>query len=291
MSAAETTALRVTCWGTRGSIPAPGPETVRFGGNTSCVEARAGDGRRYVFDAGSGIRAQGRAMESDGAAGADLFLTHYHWDHIQGFPFWAALYSAASRVRVHGPRSGGVSVADAIHGQMGGVHYPITLDRLPGAVEFADVSEREPWTDGAVEVRAFPARHSGLTYAYRVRAEGATVVYAPDNELGGADPAWYAAFAEFVRGADLLLHDAMYTDEEYARFHGRGHSTFSQAVRLAEEAGVRRLHFFHHAPSRGDAQLEAIAAACRTDAEARGSTLEIGVATEGEEIAIGGRGM
>lgn len=288
MSATETPALRVTCWGTRGSIPVPGPDTLRFGGNTSCVEVRAG-GRRYVLDAGSGVRAQGRRMEAEGGpVNADVFVTHYHWDHIQGFPFWAGLYSEGARVRVHGPRSGGATAAGALTGQMSGAYYPVTLDMLPAAVEFADVAEGEPWTDGAVEIEAFPARHSGVTYAYRVRARGATLVYAPDNELGGADPAWYAAFAGFARGADLLLHDAMYTDAEYERFRGWGHSTFAQAVRLAEDAGARRLLFFHHAPFRPDAELETIAAACRAELEARGSTLVIGIATEGEEMVVAG---
>lgn len=290
MSDTETPALRVTCWGTRGSIPSPGPETVRFGGNTSCVEVRTGDGRRYVLDAGSGIRALGRRMMAEGGpVDADLFVTHYHWDHIQGFPHWSPLYSGDTRVRVHGPRVGDVSAAAAFEGQMSGVYFPVPIHVFPAAIEYADVAEGEPWTDGAVEVSAFAVRHTGAAYAYRVRARGATLVYAPDNELGGADPAWYAAFADFVRGADLLLHDAMYTDAEYERFRGWGHSTFGQAVRLAEEAGVRRLLFFHHAPSRADAELEAIAASCGARVEARGTALAVGIATEGEEIAIAGR--
>lgn len=287
MSTADHPALRVTCWGTRGSIPSPGPQTVRFGGNTSCVEVRAG-GRRYVFDAGSGIRALGRRMDAEGGAWeADLFVSHYHWDHIQGFPYWRPLYHGTGHARVHGPRAGAHGAAEAFAGQMAGEYFPVPMDVLPARIDFADADPGEPWTDGAAEVRAFAVRHGSVTHAYRLSAGGASIVYAPDNELGGADERWYADFVDFVRGADLLLHDSMYTDAEYERFRGWGHSTFGQAVRLAEDAGVRRLHFFHHAPDRTDAELEQIFTLCRDELAARGSALQLGLAAEGEEIAIG----
>jgi phosphoribosyl 1,2-cyclic phosphodiesterase len=287
MSTADQAALRVTCWGTRGSIPSPGPETLRYGGNTSCVEVRAG-GRRYVFDAGSGIRALGRRMDAEGGAWeADLFVTHYHWDHIQGFPYWRPLYHGTGHVRVHGPRAGIHGPAEAFAGQMSSEYFPVALDVLPAQMDFLDMDEAEPWTDDVAEVRALAVRHGCVTHAYRLRAGGTTIAYAPDNELGGADAEWYGRLVEFARGADLLLHDSMYTDAEYERAHGWGHSTHAQAVRLAEDAAVRRLHFFHHAPDRADADLDRILAHCREDLAARGSPLEIAIATEGEEIAIG----
>jgi phosphoribosyl 1,2-cyclic phosphodiesterase len=288
MSTADQPALHVTCWGTRGSIPSPGPETLRYGGNTSCVEVRAG-GRRYVFDAGSGIRALGRRMDAEGEAWeADLFVTHYHWDHIQGFPYWRPLYHGAGHVRVHGPRAGRHGAAEAFAGQMSGEYFPVALDVLAAKMDFLDMDEAEPWTDAGVEVRAFTVRHGCVTHAYRLRAGGATVVYAPDNELGGADAEWYGRLVEFARGADLLLHDTMYTDAEYERARGWGHSTHAQAVRLAEDAAVGRLHLFHHAPDRADADLDRILARCRDDLAARASPLEIAIATEGEEIVIDG---
>ena len=281
-------ALRVTCWGTRGSIPAPGPDTVRFGGNTSCVEVRTAAGRRYLFDAGTGIRALSRRLAGEpGPAEADLFVTHYHWDHIQGFPFCAQLYHADSRLRVHGPRQGEVGADQAFAGQMSPVYFPIPLEALAAKVRFFD-ADGTPWTNGDAEVAAFRVRHAGVTFGYRVRAGGATVVYVPDNELGGADEGWYAGLVEFVRGADLLLHDAMFTDAEYERYRGWGHSTFTQAIRLAEDAGVRRLLFFHHAPDRTDDELACIADAQGAELRGRGSPLGVGVATEGEEVALAG---
>jgi phosphoribosyl 1,2-cyclic phosphodiesterase len=279
-------ALRVTCWGTRGSIPAPGPATVRFGGNTSCVEVRAA-GCRLIFDAGTGIRAlSGRVAAEGRPLDAHLFVSHYHWDHIQGFPFLAQLYEPATRLRVHGPMQGTVPVDEALEGQMSPLYFPVPLEAIAASVEFA-TADGNPWLGDGVRVDAFRVNHPGVTYGYRVTAAGATAVYVPDNELGDApDPAWYQGLVEFVRGADLLLHDAMLTTPEYVRRHGWGHSTFEQAVRLAEEGGVRRLRLFHHAPDRTDGELEAIAAGLRADLAARGSALELEVAAEGEVIAI-----
>jgi phosphoribosyl 1,2-cyclic phosphodiesterase len=284
--AAAEPALRVTCWGTRGSIAAPGPETVRFGGNTSCVEVRAA-GCRLIFDAGTGIRALSAGLAAEGRPlDAHLFVTHYHWDHIQGFPFLAQLYEPATRLCVHGPMQGDVPVDEALEGQMSPLYFPVPLEAIAASVEFA-TADGSPWSRDGVRVDAIRAAHPGVTYGYRVSAGGAVAVYIPDNELGDApDPAWYGGLVDFVRGADLLLHDAMLTDAEYALRHGWGHSTFAQAVRLAEDGGVRRLGLFHHAPDRSDAGLEAIAAELRNGLAGRGSPLEVGVAAEREEIVI-----
>jgi phosphoribosyl 1,2-cyclic phosphodiesterase len=281
--------LRVTCWGTRGSIPAPGPQTVRFGGNTSCVEVRTADGRRLIFDAGTGLRAFSKRIAGNGGAlDAHLFVTHYHWDHIQGFPFLAQLYDAGTHLHIHGPREGDISVERAFSGQMSTLYFPIPLDAIAASLEFSSANGA-PWREGGVEVQAFRVQHPGVTYGYRVRAGGASVVYVPDNEIGEEpDPRWYAEMVEFAGGADLLLHDAMYSQAEYLR--GWGHSTFGQALRLAEDAGVRRLALFHHAPDRGDAELERIVGEMREALAARGSALELSAAAEGEEIALCGCG-
>ncbi len=281
-------ALRVTCWGTRGSIPSPGPDTIRYGGNTSCVEVRAG-GRPYILDAGTGIRSLShRLAVGAGPLEAEIFVSHFHWDHIQGFPFFAQLYEPASRVRVHGPRQGEVEIESVFAGQMGPIYFPVPLEALEARLEFAHV-DGTPWSDGTVEVASYLVRHARCTYGYRLSAGGASVAYVPDNELGDEGERgsrWYAGLVDFLSGADLLLHDAMFTDAEYARFRGWGHSTFAQATRLAEDAGVRRLGLFHHAPDRSDAQLDAIVADLRESLARRRSPLELHAATEGEELAL-----
>ena len=288
--AAAEPALRVTCWGTRGSIPAPGPATVRFGGNTSCVEVRAA-GCRLIFDAGTGIRALSVSVAAEGRPlDAHLFVSHYHWDHIQGFPFLAQLYEPDTRLCVHGPMQGDVPVDQALEGQMSPLYFPVPLEDIAASVEFA-TADGSPWQGDGVRVDAFRVSHPGVTYGYRATAASATAVYIPDNELGDRpEPEWYGALVEFVRGADLLLHDAMLTDAEYEQRRGWGHSTFAQAVRLVEEAGVRRLRLFHHSPDRSDHELEAIAAGLRSDLATRGSALELEVAAEGEEIVIAAGG-
>jgi phosphoribosyl 1,2-cyclic phosphodiesterase len=260
---------------------------MRYGGNTSCVEVRSASGRVYVFDAGTGIRGLGRHLSQRAAAvEADLFVTHFHWDHIQGFPFCTPLYDPGSRIRVHGPRQGDVEISRALAGQMSPLYFPIPLEALAARVEFVHV-DGGPWKDAEVEVSSMRVRHAEHTCGYRVRAGGASLAYVPDNELGESfGGEWYERLVAFLDGVDLLFHDAMFADEDYDRFRGWGHSTYGQAIRLAEDAGVRRLALFHHAPDRTDDELDAILDALRADLAARGSSLELIMAAEGEELSV-----
>lgn len=280
--------LTATCWGTRGSIPAPGPSTVRYGGNTSCLEVRAG-GRRYVFDAGTGIRALGERLGPETSMEAELFLTHFHWDHVQGFPFCGPLYSADTRVRVHGPPQDGASAASVMAGIMAPAYFPVPLDALSPGVEFTDVDTR-PWTDGTVEVTALRVCHPGFTCGYRMDGGGAALAYVPDNELGEMNDARYRRMVDFAAGVDLLVHDAMYRDDEYARVRGWGHSRVSDAVRLATDAGARRLLLFHHAPERSDDALDAMVEHVRHGLAERGSALRVDAAAEGLSLDLCGGG-
>lgn len=286
--------LRVTCWGTRGSIPSPGRATARFGGNTSCLEVRTDDDRCFIFDAGTGIRVLGRRLDAlEGSTNADLFLTHFHWDHIQGVPFFGPLYRPETRIRIHGPRQGDTDIETLFRGQMGSVYFPVPYEALSATLEFIHLDD-EPWIDGNVEVSAIRTRHPSRTYGYRIRSGTAALAYIPDNELVGGSyelggDVWYRELVEFLDGVDVLFHDAMYTDQEYPTVEGWGHSTFSQAVRLAEDAGVRRLYAFHHAPERTDTELLELAARLRDDLVSRGSPLQLAIATEGEELLVQGR--
>lgn len=290
----ETVSLRATCWGTRGSIPSPGPATARFGGNTACLEVRTRDDRCFVFDAGTGIRVLGRRLVGEsGPTEADLFMSHFHWDHVQGIPFFAPLYDTESTIRIHGARQGEIDIGDILKNQMTPVYFPVPFDALAAEIEYVHL-DGKPWIADGVEVHAFRVRHPADTYGYRITRQGASVGYIPDNELVGSQypvggPDWYEGLLRFLRGVDLLFHDAMFTDEEYKAREGWGHSTFKQAVQLAEDAGVRRLSFFHHAPEREDAHLQRILDELRDDAARRGSPLEMEMAAEGEERLVHGR--
>ena len=285
--------MRVCLWGTRGSIASAGPDTVRYGGNTPCLEVRAASGWRYLFDAGSGARHSRRRNAPDPAQlDVDVFFTHFHWDHIQGFPFWEYLYDEAVRVRVHGPRQAGTEVEDVVNTLIQPPYFPIRLTRLGANMEYENL-DGGSWTDGRVEVSAVYVNHGEHTLGYRVRAGGASLAFIPDNEVGDAPDggaAWYRELVAFLRGVDVLYHDAMFTDTEYPKYAGWGHSSMEQAIRLAEDAEVRRLYLFHHRPDRSDDELERLAGRLHDELAARGSPLELEIATEAEEVALPGRG-
>ncbi len=285
--------LRATCWGTRGSIPSPGPATARFGGNTSCLEVRSADDRCFIFDAGTGIRILGRRLLTEpGPTEADLFLSHFHWDHIQGFPLFEPLYSAETKIRLHGARQPpDLDIETLMRGQMGPVYFPVPFEALAAELSFHHLNG-EAWVDDVVTVSAIRVRHPAHTYGYRIQSGDAALAYIPDNELfGGSYPVggedWYRGLLSFLDGVDVLFHDAMFTDEEYENgVEGWGHSTFTQAIKLAGDAGVSRLFVFHHAPERIDTELLAIIEREREAVANRGSKLELGIASEGEELLV-----
>jgi phosphoribosyl 1,2-cyclic phosphodiesterase len=301
--------VSVHFWGTRGSIPSPGASTARFGGNTSCVEIRAANGPRLIFDAGSGIRALGHDMCASGAEQEGIvFLTHFHWDHIQGFPFFVPLYRPSTRISIVGPeqRIGDLSglasvgaeqkagdIRSLFAGQMGPVYFPIPYEALSAKLSFHHLNHGTFEGDG-YRVSAMRVRHPSFTVGYRTEIAGRVVTYVPDNELDGdmykeVDKdagSWAEAFTEFVRGSDILIHDAMYTTEEYRHRHGWGHSTFEQVLELATRAEVPHLVFFHHSPERTDTELLGILDRIRGAARAAGHTLTIDAAEEGRDLVL-----
>ena len=282
--------VTVRCWGVRGSIPTPGPETVRYGGNTTCVEVRAGD-TRLIFDAGSGIRILGQDLVERGPNKINIFLTHFHWDHIQGFPFFAPLYDADDTIRVIAPRQSNIDVRNLFAGQMGPIYFPVPFSVVAAAMEFEHLQEGPISLDGAT-LQTLKMKHPSNVVGYRVELGSQIVCFLPDNELDGdmyrVDSDWDARLLDFVRGADLLIHDAMYTEEEYTHRAGWGHSTFKQAIRLAEAADVSRLLFFHHDPRRSDDELDQIVDRLVEDAQARGSALDLSAAREGMDLRLEG---
>lgn len=288
---------RVTLWGTRGSIPTPGPSTARYGGNTACVAVQGlGDQshRMVILDAGTGIRPLGRELVARAPGGrieVDLLISHTHWDHIQGLPFFAPVFGAQNSVRIWGPKQGDVNLETILRQQMHPVVFPVPLDELAATLSVRHV-EAEGFEVNGFAVRAARLRHPGHTLAYRLNpvGGGSSMAYVTDNELGpggdyGEPPNWRAALERFLEGVDVLIHDAMFTAEELERYRGWGHSSYQEAVELAASAGVKRLVLFHHRPERDDEALDQVMEQAR-DVASDYSGLEIIAGTEGLELTL-----
>jgi phosphoribosyl 1,2-cyclic phosphodiesterase len=288
--------LTLTFWGTRGSIPAPGPSTVRYGGNTPCVELRTGDGGLVILDAGTGIRELGRALLERGNGkpiAGDIFLTHTHWDHIQGIPFFAPLFRKGNRFTIWGAGSLQAGIGRVVRDQMSPVVFPVSFEELEAQVEFQEFAGGRRAGPG-YEVSTLAVRHPGGAMGYRFTTGNAgdrALVYVSDNELSSEAryndaPGWRERLVEFVRGASVLVHDTMYTASEYGSFVGWGHSTHDQAVELALDADVERLVLFHHRPERSDDEVDRCVERCRATVARRGRALEVVAAAEGMTLHV-----
>jgi phosphoribosyl 1,2-cyclic phosphodiesterase len=249
--------LQLKLWGVRGSIPTPNSQNLGYGGNTACVEVRLPNDDVFVFDAGSGIRNLGISLQNrngDGLRPVNLFLTHFHWDHIQGLPFFGPLYNPASAVTFYSSKYSG-SLHDSLAGQMSDPYFPVKFDTVSSKREFVDLGA-DPVRIGGLTVHPFPLKHPQGASGYRIEANGAVIVYATDREHG--DPRLDAVLREYSQGADILIHDAQYTLEEYGRYRGWGHSTWQEAVHVARDSNVKKLILFHHDPAHDDETLSRI---------------------------------
>jgi phosphoribosyl 1,2-cyclic phosphodiesterase len=255
--------MRVIFWGVRGSIPAPGPETVRIGGNTSCVEVRAGKAL-LIFDGGTGLRLLGKKLTSEMPIEAHIFFSHVHWDHIQGFPFFDPAFVPGNVINLYGGNNVSRTLEETLAGQMDHPSFPVHLAEMGAKMTFNDaqeghVVELKAGDGKVVRLTTTRGNHPNGVWLYRVDFEGKSIVYATDTEQRDvADP----ALTRLAQGADVLIHDAQYTPEEYVGSAGRGgpktgwgHSTFEEAVRVAKAAGVKRLVLFHHDPMQSDADV------------------------------------
>ena len=266
--------MRVRFWGTRGSIATPGPGTVRFGGNTSCVEVTTNDGTCFILDCGTGARALGAALmaRTAGPITATILLSHTHWDHIQGFPFFVPLFVAGNKITVCGPEGSAGSLREVLSGQMEFTYFPVEIGQLPAAIAFRELGEGTHEMNGVRIVTQY-LHHPAMTLGYRIEADDAVLVYLCDHEpfsetFAHDDSAHFNAdyiahegdrrHARFMAGAGLVIHDAQYTPEEYPSKKNWGHSTYEYAVDLADAAGVRQLVLTHHDPGHDDAFIEQV---------------------------------
>jgi len=270
-------AVLVRFWGVRGSVACPGERCARYGGNTSCVEVRVGD-RLFVFDAGTGLRDLGLSL-GDGPIDADLFLTHTHMDHIAGIPFFQPFFGPQNRFRLWSGHLDSDNIHGVVRSFMAAPLFPVPPDIFNATLEWNDfhagatLHPRE-----GIVVRTAPLNHPNGATGYRLEAEGRAVCYITDTEhiVGELD----SNIVDLVRGADLMIYDSTYTDEEYPKHVGWGHSTWQQGVRVAEAAGVGQLVIFHHDPAHDDGFMDKV---LRRAATMRPGTT---VAREGDTIEL-----
>lgn len=274
--------MKVTLWGTRGTFPVPGPDTLRYGGNTTCVSVETAE-HVLVIDTGTGIRQLGESLADD-ARDISILYTHVHADHVMGFPFFKPLYDTGRRISLIDHRLGEREwSATAL---LDGMHFPLTPTQVPADLRRVTRDPLEFLAGVGLHIRRTLLNHPGGAFGYRVEGPSGDFVFIPDNELHPKDETTtpFDDVVAFCSGAHVLAHDAQFTHEELEAHCGWGHSSGAQACRLAKEAGVRQLLLTHHEPSRTDAQLDAIEAEMR--ATAGEGTFDVRVAREGMSFTL-----
>jgi phosphoribosyl 1,2-cyclic phosphodiesterase len=258
--------MKLRFWGVRGSIAVPGPETSRYGGNTSCVEVCAPGLPSLVFDCGTGARLLGRALLDRPERELHLLFSHFHMDHLFGFPFFAPIFAPSFSITVTAPAFYADGAKDRIARYLNGVFHPLRLPEIPGRLEFEGIRPGRPFSRGPWELSAFALNHPGGACAYRVSLGGRVAVYVTDTAplsrpeeglaSGGRPNSREVAFVQFLQGADVVVFDTMFSLPEYLEKMSWGHSYPEYAVAVCRTAGVRKLLLFHHAPDASDAELD-----------------------------------
>jgi phosphoribosyl 1,2-cyclic phosphodiesterase len=278
--------MNLTLWGTRGSLASPGPRTARYGGNTACVELRSADRSLAVLDAGTGIRPLGASLDG-GPKRIDILLSHLHMDHVQGLGFFGPLYDPETEVHIWGPPSTTLALRERLGRYLSPPLFPVQMRDLPCRLELHDAPLGK-FEAGPFSVRAELITHHGPTLGYRLSENGHSVAYLTDHEpaLGSrsfpGQPEWTSGFA-IADGADLLIHDAQYTDDEYPSHVGWGHSAISHTLAFAEMTGVQRLVTFHHDPGHDDRALDSLLDRVRAE---RSPSIEVIGGTEGASFEV-----
>ena len=247
--------MRVTFWGVRGSLPCPGPQYLKYGGNTSCVEVSVG-GETIILDAGTGLRACGLNLLRSGVSSGHIFLSHLHHDHIMGFPFFGPAYDPKFHLSVYASQRPRQTLRGAIEAYMSEPFFPVSLSEVMPSVTFSDLSPTETIRLGQATVRLFALNHPGGATGYRISYEGKSVSYITDveHQEGRLD----SNLVDFIDGSSVFIYDSTYSDEQYPNYVGWGHSTWQQAHRLGEAASVGKTVIFHHDPSHDDDFMEGL---------------------------------
>ena len=298
--------MRLKFWGTRGSISTPGKQTVRYGGNTPCTELRLSNNKLIILDAGTGIRNLGEALIENGESiKAYILISHPHWDHIQGFPFFKPAFVSGNELTIVGGETDKVTLEKMISDQMNKVYFPVQLNELKATLRFCRVEEEEFSVFGA-RVQTIYVNHPSFAIGYRITSGGKSVVYISDNEpfdrkvaqgIRNVDKVIVDKFLraqgdpnqrvfDFVRGADILIHDATYTPEEYVDRVGWGHSHYLFTLKVAAEGNVKKLVLFHHDPAHGDDKVDDILRKCKNEIRIRRYQFECVAAAEGMELVV-----
>jgi phosphoribosyl 1,2-cyclic phosphodiesterase len=283
--------MKLKVWGARGSIPAPGPETMRYGGNTSCIEVTLSDGSTLILDAGTGIRNLGLALPRTEAP-IHILLTHLHLDHIQGLMFFAPAFRPESEITIWGPASPEATLCDRIARYISAPLAPVEVRELPSLVSFKEADQVD-WQIGSARIRASAVNHRGPTLGYRIEDGDRSLCYIPDHEPGLGTPLaeleeeWISGFG-LARDASLLIHDCQYSDEEYPGHLGWGHAPVTDALTFAHRVAARRVLLFHHDPLHSDAFLDELGSVVSTRWGELGGSEHVSVelATEWRELEV-----
>ena len=284
--------MSVTYWGVHGTLPVPGPRTLRRGGNTSCMTIEVGGEPLFIFDCGSGIKQLSDQLMAGGQQriSARIFISHTHWDHINTVPFFAPLYVRGNQVEIYGPYQGDLTIARAIAAQMEGVYFPVTIREFGAHLVFRDLRE-ESLDFGQVKIATMLLKHPGSCLGYKITCHGRSVCYITDNELylptdPRRDQRYLDRLTEFVRGTDVLITDTTYRDHEYPSKVDWGHSCVSEVADLAVRAGVKRLHLFHHDPDQSDDDIDRKLDETRAHVSRLGGNLECDAPAEKSKLVL-----
>ena len=278
--------MKIKFWGTRGSTPVPGKDTIIYGGNTTCLEMDLMSGKKIIIDAGTGIRSLGNELESY-KKNIDIYLliTHIHWDHIFGFPFFSPIYQSSTKIQVDGYNLCMKGLRYSFDNKMGDGFWPIRFEELSADIQFIDkLKNGYLEIDGAI-IDTVPLRHPQGGLGFRFREGGKTLVFLTDNELDVAEKS-FSDYITFCKEADILIHDSHYTPEEITKHRGWGHSDYQSAIDLALKANVKKLVLFHHAPERKDSDMIKLTILCQDLIKEKNADLEIETAKENSVLVL-----